>query len=153
MPGRLLLNRLGELLREFGLELVRGGGGSSGSKAADADSTCWMVTGALWAETFRGEGAGAGYSGASECDVIRFLTLDNLLPDSDEATEGDSLDSLDSAEPMEKSDESLRPALFLGAPSMVARKCWRDVYRSVWVAGSTRLRQSNSALRLFVCQF
>lgn len=60
VSGRLLLSRLGELLREFGLELVRGGGGSSGSKAADAESTCWMVTGVVLTDGSCGEDAGAG---------------------------------------------------------------------------------------------
>lgn len=59
VAGLLLLSRLGELLREFGLELVRGGGGSRGSKAAAKESTVWIVTGAL-TETSRVVREGAG---------------------------------------------------------------------------------------------
>lgn len=48
---------------------------------------------------------------------MRFLTFDSLLLDSDDGAAG-VVDSLESFEPREKSDESLRPALFLGALSM-----------------------------------
>ena len=131
VAGRYLLSRLGELLREFGLELVSGGGGSRASNAADADSTCCIVTGALPAEMLLAEGVGAGYSGESECEVIRFLTLDSLLLDSDDGAEPGSFksfSSLDSAEPMENSDDSLRPALFFGALNMVPQSQLFHVY-------------------------
>lgn len=49
---------------------------------------------------------------------MRFLTFDNLLLDSDDGAAG--VGSLESAELKEKSDESLRPALFFGALSMLA---------------------------------
>ena len=57
----------------------------------------------------------------SECEVMRFFTLERRPLDSEEAAEPDSLDdSFESAEPMENSDESLRPAFFLGALNIVA---------------------------------
>lgn len=104
-----MLSRLGELLREFGCDSGRAGGGSRGANASEAEATVGIVAGVLteilWEE-------GGGGLGDNECEVMRFLTLDKRPLDSEEAVEVVPAWET-SVEDMEKMLESLRLALLL----------------------------------------